>query len=144
MSRLPLALLALSVAGCTTVAPAPTSPLPAAPAAPRLEIQWTRTSGEHDAVFEQTYRAAGERLRMGLDTLRGTDWGVILDADETVLDNSLYQRERAAVGQGYSPETWAAWVERREAAALPGAVAFTRLVRDLGAPRPAARRRAQT
>ncbi len=137
-----LLLLALFVAGCTTVAPvAPPAATPAAAvpaaavpaaAAPRLEIQWTRTSAEHDAIFEQTYRLAGERLRAGLDTLRGTDWGVILDADETVLDNSFYQRERAAVGEGYSAETWAAWVERRDATALPGAVAFTDLVRDLG------------
>ena len=46
---------------------------------------------------------------------------MILDADETVIDNSLYQRERAAVGQGFSSDTWAAWVERRAATALPGA-----------------------
>ena len=138
--RAALPLLAAALfAGCTTVAPpTPTTATPAvattpeAPAsAPRLEIQWTRTSAEHDAAFEQTYRLAGYRLQRMSDTLSG-DWAVILDADETVLDNSLYQRERAAIGAGYSPESWAAWVERREATALPGALAFASLVRQLG------------
>ena len=124
-------LAALLLAGCTTVA-LPAAPTPAAVRSQPLEIQWSRTSAEHAVLFEQTYRLAGERLRASLDTLRGTDWAVILDADETVLDNSLYQRERAAVGQAFSSDTWAAWVERREATALPGAVAFTDLVRSLG------------
>ncbi len=132
-ASLPL-LAALLLAGCTTVAP-PTPAIATTPAAPRdaprLEIQWSRTSAEHDALFEQTYRLASARLQRMADTLSG-DWGVVLDADETVLDNSLYQRERAAIGQGYSPESWAAWVERRAATALPGAVAFTDLVSTLG------------
>ena len=77
MPRLPLALLAPLAAGCTTVAPVspaaapPASTPPAAAPAPHLEIQWARTSAEHAAIYEQTYRAAGERLRAGLDTLAG-------------------------------------------------------------------------
>ncbi len=130
-ASLPL-LAVLLFSGCISVAPVTTTAPPAAatPATP-LEIQWTRTSAEHDALFEQTYRMASARLQRMADTLSG-DWGVILDADETVLDNSLYQRERAAIGEGFSSETWAVWVERREATALPGAVAFTDLVRSLG------------
>ncbi len=136
MSRLPLALLALFVAGCTTVAPvapvAPTTPPPAATPPTHLEIQWTRTSAEHAALFEQTYRLASEHLRAVADTLTAPAWAVILDADETVLDNSLYQRERAAIGEGYSAESWDAWVRREAATALPGAVAFTEEVARLG------------
>ncbi len=135
-ASLPL-LAALLLTGCTTLAPpastTATSPgvTASAATAPHLEIQWTRTSAEHDALFEQTYRLAGYRLQRMSDTLSG-DWGVILDADETVLDNSLYQRERAAIGEGFSSESWAAWVERRAATALPGAVTFTSLVAQLG------------
>ena len=129
MLRPTLFLAAAVLSGCVSMAPA-------AVVAPRgaeqpLAVRWTRTSAEHDAAFEQTYRLAGERLRAVADTLRG-DWGVILDADETVLDNSLYQRERAALGLDFTAESWDAWVRRSEATALPGAVAFTNLVAALG------------
>ena len=122
-----LVLVAASMAGCRSMAP----PSTARPAETPLEIRWSRTAAEHHAVFEQTYRLAGEHLRAAADTLRG-DWGVILDGDETVLDNSLYQRERAALSLAYSPESWAEWVHREAAPALPGAVAFTHLVQSLG------------
>jgi 5'-nucleotidase (lipoprotein e(P4) family) len=57
---------------------------------------------------------------------------VITDADETLIDNSTYQMERAALDSGFSNESWNAWGRRRAAAALPGAVEFTRHVRVLG------------
>jgi 5'-nucleotidase (lipoprotein e(P4) family) len=55
---------------------------------------------------------------------------VILDADETVLDNSLEAKERA--GGPYTPTVWAAWVQRREAGAIPGAREFLDGVRSRG------------
>jgi 5'-nucleotidase (lipoprotein e(P4) family) len=57
---------------------------------------------------------------------------VVLDADETVIDNSTYQLERSRVGLGFTDETWDAWVRREEAGALPGAGEFIALVRSLG------------
>ena len=101
------------------------------PAEQPTAVRWSRTAAEHDALFEQTYRLAGAHVRQVADTLSG-DWAVVLDADETLLDNSLYQRERAAARLGYTSDSWNAWVRRRAAPALPGAVAFTRLVGALG------------
>ena len=63
---------------------------------------------------------------------RAGSWAVILDADETVLDNSLYQLERAKLGLGFTAESWNAWVRRREATPVPGAAAFLARVRALG------------
>jgi 5'-nucleotidase (lipoprotein e(P4) family) len=59
-------------------------------------------------------------------------WAVILDADETILDNSEYQRRRALADSGYSDASWVAWVRERAAASVPGAVDFVRLVRVMG------------
>jgi 5'-nucleotidase (lipoprotein e(P4) family) len=59
-------------------------------------------------------------------------WAVILDADETVLDNSTYQVERSRQGLGYSSESWNAWVRREEATVLPGAMSFIQRVKALG------------
>jgi 5'-nucleotidase (lipoprotein e(P4) family) len=59
-------------------------------------------------------------------------WGVIVDADETIISNLAYQEERTALGRGYTSESWTAWVRRKEATALPGAAAFLHRVRALG------------
>jgi 5'-nucleotidase (lipoprotein e(P4) family) len=106
------------------------TPPPAATLPPA--IHWSRNSAEHAALFRQTYRLAGEKLRgMAAGRAPGS-WAVIMDADETVLDNSTYQKERAAIGEGYTSESWNAWVRRIEAAALPGASDFIAAVRTLG------------
>ena len=59
-------------------------------------------------------------------------WAVILDADETVLDNSEYQRRLAVAHAPFDAKSWTAWVNERAARAVPGAVEFTRRVHALG------------
>jgi len=104
---------------------------PPAPALPN-DVHWMRNAAEHDAIFLQTYRAAIEKLaaRVEDEGLRPGGWAVSLDIDETVLDNSTFQKER--IGLAFSPEAWSAWVARREAKALPGAAAFAKEVHKLG------------
>lgn len=53
---------------------------------------------------------------------------VVMDVDETVLDNSQYQRERESQGLGYSPSSWEAWVKRKEATLVPGVAEFLKEV----------------
>ncbi|MEM6645337.1 MAG: HAD family acid phosphatase [Bacteroidota bacterium] len=133
--RLLAFLTALVLAGCTSLSKTPVTSAPpsvAMAAELPLDVRWVRRSAEHGAVYAQTYRAAGRHLRAVADTLTVADWAVVLDADETLLDNSLYQRERAEAGLGFTPESWNAWVRREEASALPGAKGFTDLVAALG------------
>ncbi len=56
----------------------------------------------------------------------------MLDADETVISNMQYQIERAQARLTFTPESWRAWIGRREATPIPGAGAFLARVRDLG------------
>ena len=109
-----------------TTTPSPTSrPLP-------NDVRWFRVSAEYRALATQAYNVAGERLP---ELSRGKatgKWAVILDADETVLDNSEYQRRRALLDSGYTSATWATWVNERAAPAIPGASEFTRRVHALG------------
>ncbi len=97
-----------------------------------LAIHWVRSSAEYRALCLQTYAAAGRAVESGFAARPPRSWAVILDADETVLDNSLYQKERSLAGRGFSPESWAAWVKRREAHEIPGARGFLERVRTLG------------
>src|SRR5262249_37857912 len=59
-------------------------------------------------------------------------WAVVLDIDETALDNSTYQLDRTAYGLAFESTSWNAWIQRREAPAVPGVADFVAAVRRLG------------
>src|SRR4051812_26866701 len=96
------------------------------------DIRWFRSAAEYRALTRQAYHNASDRLPELARGLAPQSWAVILDADETVLDNSEYQRRRYMLDSGYTEATWAAWVNERAAPAVPGAPEFTRLVHTLG------------
>ncbi len=93
---------------------------------------WFRDSLEYcrltTSVYEAALRAAfRQAVRHG-----PKGWIVFMDADETVLDNSLYERERERCGVGFTQPTWDNWIKAGIAAAIPGAAAFTQTVHALG------------
>ena len=109
-------------------------------------LLWAQDSLEHDLVYLETYRDAQAHL---LEALRDPHWdalppadrssspiglqpAVILDVDETVLDNSPYQVRLLRTGGEYNEVSWAAWCREERARALPGAVAFTRFAAEHG------------
>ena len=51
---------------------------------------------------------------------------VILDVDETVLDNSESEERNIREGAVYSEARWAEWCNERKATPIPGALEFTR------------------
>lgn len=91
-------------------------------------VHWYRNSAELKAILEQTFRAAGRELGVRSQGRAPGSWAVILDVDETLLDNSGYVVEFGR----YTPPTWEAWISRQSAPALPGAARFTSMVRELG------------
>ncbi|MDT8340524.1 MAG: HAD family acid phosphatase [Longimicrobiales bacterium] len=126
--------LSLVLAGCAGAAPgAPPAGAPGGEAAHPVPpgVHWFRTAAEQHGIYRQVYAWAGERV-MTAATGMVEPWGVILDADETVLDNSLYQLRRARAGLGFSPESWNEWVREEVAPALPGAVDFIERIRARG------------
>jgi 5'-nucleotidase (lipoprotein e(P4) family) len=95
-------------------------------------IRWVRLAAEHRALFLQVYRMATSHVESQASGRQPGSWAVVLDADETVIDNSSYQLERARLGLGFDGPSWRAWTARREAVPLPGAPAFLARVRELG------------
>lgn len=144
MKRTYLLLLALASAACagTNIQGAPAGNPPARPITPStvnggtnsdsipLALRWYRASAEVHAVFVQTYRNATAAVQPLAAAQAGRPWGVIMDADETILDNSMYQQSRG--GRGYTPGTWEEWVRAEKATPLPGAADFINRVRALG------------
>lgn len=97
---------------------------------PPPQIHWLRNSAEYVAATTQAYALATAKVKAHAATLPSQPWGVILDVDETTLDNSQFELER--LGLGYSATAWRKWVLRREATAVPGAAAFTQAVKTAG------------
>lgn len=146
---------ALALAGCQSVpatagaAQAGTTTAASVPADDNLNaVLWVQRSMEYRALSETIFRTAGERLDAALadpawDALvaaerraagdaSGLPPAVILDIDETVLDNSAYQARLVVDGAEFSDAGWDAWVEERKAVPVPGAVAFTRAAAEKG------------
>ena len=95
-------------------------------------IHWLRNSVEYRALARQVFRQATEQVTRQAAGLPRGSWAVILDADETVLDNSEYQRRNAVRGTSFNAATWFAWVREQAAPPVPGAPEFTQAVRRLG------------
>ena len=57
---------------------------------------------------------------------------IILDADETVLDNSVYEASLIQRGTGFSGKEWTAYVKDEVTKAIPGAVEFTQYAASRG------------
>lgn len=99
---------------------------------------WMQQSVEYKATAEAVYALAAKRLD---EALADKGWtavpdvqsagyedlppAIILDADETVIDNSAYQAGLILNGAAYADPTWEAWAHDKSAGAVPGALAFT-------------------
>ncbi|RMF59566.1 MAG: hypothetical protein D6743_16100 [Calditrichaeota bacterium] len=95
------------------------------------DIQWVTKSIEYAALCTQVYRMAWPVVKEAAGKEK-SNWVVVFDVDETVLDNSRYAVERAAVDSGFTRQSWTAWVRRAEAPPVPGAKALIDSIRTLG------------
>jgi 5'-nucleotidase (lipoprotein e(P4) family) len=105
---------------------------PTAPPAPPASLLWSRSSAEYPALCLQAYRFAARRLEELVRDRPAGSWAVSLDADDTVISNSLYQKESWLAGRSHQEGPWRAWIERQEATAIPGAAEFLGRIRALG------------
>ena len=90
-----------------------------------------------NALISNTYRAAAAHQKHWnalVPAERTHDdphepLAVIVDVDETVLDNTPYQARLVRDGHpGFDESSWSAWVQERKARPLPGALEFARSV----------------
>ena len=156
-----LPFLILLLAGCRGPEPAPApapaqaqapAPAAAAQAAP-VETRalqalnaalWQQQAAEAKALSLQAWALA--RLRLD-EALADPTWtaaeeqqgdfaalppAVIVDVDETILDNSFYQARAIRDGEEFDQASWTAWCNEARAPALPGAQEFCAYARSRG------------
>ena len=94
---------------------------------------WTQSSGEWRALAYQAYNFARILLDQDfrMNRKRRMRRAVVVDVDETVLDNSPYQASLVREHKSY-PQDWTAWINRAQAAAVPGAVEFLNYAKARG------------
>lgn len=94
----------------------------------RLEtmgVLYVQTAGEYRALCYQAFNLAKFRLSFLIDQHRTTKpMAVIVDVDETVLDNSPFEA-KGIINETHYPDGWDKWIKTSSAEAIPGAVEFT-------------------
>lgn len=134
--------VAASAPSVPAAAPAPAAqPAATVPADDLLNaVLWSQRAAEHDLIFREVYRSATEKLQKAIadptwnaltrdeqaETGEALPPAVILDVDETVLDNAPYEARLVRDGKQYNEFTWKKWCREEIARPLPGAVEFTR------------------
>ena len=91
-----------------------------------MSVLWYQKSAEMKALYYQGFNIAKMRLDMYLtnDTSAKPN-AVIVDIDETMLDNSPFEGKCIETGQSFSKESWNNWTNLAKADALPGAIEFS-------------------
>ena len=91
-------------------------------------VLWQQTSGERRALSYQAFALARVLLDRDL-RMNGRNRkprAIIVDLDETILDNSRYEGMLVKNRVNYNQKTWSDWINRAEAEAVPGSVEFLR------------------
>ncbi len=106
-------------------------------------VLWQHASAEAFQLYKQGFALAQWKLELNImdlheaernadpKLLSGKPMAVIVDVDETMLDNSPYELHLLRTGTTYSPTTWKEWTAKASAKALPGAVEFARYARSM-------------
>ncbi len=97
---------------------------------------WVQRAAEFEAAGQQAYATAEAQLARGLadptwtaETSQTGGFGglpaaVILDVDETVLDNSPFEARLIRDTANYDSTTWNPWCREESAEPIPGALEF--------------------
>lgn len=87
---------------------------------------WQQSSGEARALQYQAYALARLMLDRDLRSQNKSKLSraVVVDVDETILDNSRFQAGLIVHHAPFRPDEWVAWCNSAKATAIPGAVEF--------------------
>ncbi|MBI5853343.1 MAG: hypothetical protein HZB39_20225 [Planctomycetes bacterium] len=99
-------------------------------ARPLLEI--ARNDRDWTAALEQSAQKQSSQKQSAQSDYRDLPWAIVVDVDETVLDNSPYAARRISSGTSHSSAAWSQWVDEAQASPLPGAVEFLASAAQMG------------
>ena len=86
------------------------------------DVKWVVSSSEYELLCEQIYRNAWLSIKHKLMVM--DEPVIIMDLDETVLDNSEYQINLFMKGEEYKPNSWNRFVKKEISKLVPGVKEF--------------------
>lgn len=98
-------------------------------------ILWTQSSSEFRALSYQSFNYARLLFDKDLKTMRRNKMkrAVVVDVDDTVLDNSPYEASLILKRQSFTAAGFTDWCKSAAATALPGSVEFLKYAHAKGA-----------
>ena len=85
---------------------------------------WYQNAAEVDALYQQGYNVATNKLKELLKQPTSKPYSIVLDIDETVLSNIPFQVKMIKDGTAFNPKLWDEWVQKAEATPVAGAKEF--------------------
>ena len=85
---------------------------------------WYQNAAEVDALYQQGYNVATNKLKELLKQPTEKPYSIVLDIDETVLSNIPFQVKMIKDGTAFNPKLWDEWVQKAEATPVAGAKEF--------------------
>ena len=96
-----------------------------------MGINWMQQSGEYQALAYQAFNTAKVAFD-NASAAKGKKKAVVVDLDETMVDNSAYAGWQVQHGKAFDGKDWTRWVNARQTQAVPGAVEFNNYVNTHG------------
>ena len=93
---------------------------------------WQQQAAEYKALCFQAYNMAKLRVNNVVKQASVKPYAVVTDIDETLLDNSPYDAERAINNLDYDAKSWKIWTAKAIADTVPGAPAFFKYAASKG------------
>ncbi|MBK8199331.1 MAG: hypothetical protein IPK75_13320 [Acidobacteria bacterium] len=95
-------------------------------------VAWVVAAEGWATEAEEVYADAASYVQDLASSRPAKSWAVVLDIDETVLNNVEYQVSRERIAAGFSAESWHAWTQEARATLVPGAAGFIEAVNAAG------------
>ncbi len=93
-----------------------------------ISVLWQQTSAEYRALCYQAYNLAEIKIFEQKENAKLK--AVVIDVDETILDNSPYRAEK--IKNDEFSESFGDWIKKEKAETIPGALEFLQKADSLG------------
>ncbi|OKB64692.1 5'-nucleotidase, lipoprotein e(P4) family [Serratia marcescens] len=90
-------------------------------------VLWVQNSAEYYALVTQAFNMARYAFDQA-ESEPGKKKAVVVDIDETIMNNAPYEAHKVQTGELYSKRNWNEWIGKESAKPVPGAIVFANYV----------------
>ena len=91
---------------------------------------WQKNSAEYVALCYQAFNIAKTQLDKALEKEYSKKPAIVIDIDETVLNNLPYNEMLIDSSESFNQKSWSRWVNKKIATTIPGSLGFLNYVKS--------------